>query len=143
MVVMTPDQKIGSALKKRRMERGMSQPAIAKVMGISFQQVQKYENGKNRIAASRLYEFAKVLNTPVSHFYSALAKVTDEGSLAFAYRLSLDGSMDERFSRQTYEMMHCYNRLKTPRARSALLDMAKAVLEAERAEGTKDSGGKG
>jgi hypothetical protein len=65
--------------------------------------------------------------------------VSEVDARDFAYRLSLDGSRDERFSRQTYEMMHCYNRLKTPRARSALLDMAKAVLEAERVDGTKGS----
>jgi transcriptional regulator with XRE-family HTH domain len=60
-------------LRQRRVLLGMSQATFGKAAGISFQQVQKYENGGNRISSSRLFEFAKILNVPVSHFFEEMA----------------------------------------------------------------------
>ena len=53
----------------RREQRGMSQSALGKAGGVSFQQVQKYEKGKNRVSASMLYKFAKALEMPISEFF--------------------------------------------------------------------------
>ena len=63
------DVYVGTRLKIRRLELGYSQNKIGEMTGITFQQVQKYEKGLNRIGSSRLYEFAKILKVPVSYFF--------------------------------------------------------------------------
>ena len=60
---------VGRAVARVRQQKGLSQSAMAKALGISFQQVQKYEAGQNRLSAGRLYEIAKLTGCPVSDFY--------------------------------------------------------------------------
>lgn len=68
------DQIIGERIRLRRLEIGMSQEQLAALLGITFQQVQKYEKGVNRVSASRLLDVADVLETPVTKFYDNLSK---------------------------------------------------------------------
>lgn len=62
------DAKIGARIRARRLEIGMSQEKLAEGLGLTFQQVQKYEKGINRVAASRLYDIAQVLRSPIKRF---------------------------------------------------------------------------
>lgn len=66
------DRALGKAVHDRRRELGVSQEALASALGITFQQVQKYEKGTNRIAASRLYDISRALKMPVGDFYADL-----------------------------------------------------------------------
>lgn len=66
------DQKLGERVRSRRLEIGMSQERLADIIGVTFQQVQKYEKGVNRIAASRLFEISVALDWPVSRFFENL-----------------------------------------------------------------------
>jgi transcriptional regulator with XRE-family HTH domain len=68
------DQHIGSRLRLRRTLLGMTQEQLAAVLGISYQQVQKYETGANRISASRLFEIGQMLETDASYFYEGLSE---------------------------------------------------------------------
>lgn len=68
------DIHIGSRLKRRRDEQGMSQDTLGAHLGISFQQIQKYEKGTNRLAASRLFEIAEILKTPLAYFLTVCRK---------------------------------------------------------------------
>ena len=63
------DRKIGAKVRERRRDIGMSQEKLAELLGVTFQQVQKYEKGKNRIAASRLWDIARALLLPVARFF--------------------------------------------------------------------------
>ena len=63
------DAQIGQRIREARQPRGMTQEVLANGLGITFQQVQKYENGSNRISAARLYDIAQVLGLPISYFY--------------------------------------------------------------------------
>lgn len=63
------DQRVGSRIRQRRRQLGFTQAFVAEQLGLTFQQVQKYEVGANRISASKLYKVAEVLNTPVSWFF--------------------------------------------------------------------------
>jgi transcriptional regulator with XRE-family HTH domain len=63
------DTKIGKRIREARRAQGMAQEALAKGLGITFQQVQKYENGFNRVSAARLYDIAAVLGMPITYFY--------------------------------------------------------------------------
>jgi transcriptional regulator with XRE-family HTH domain len=67
------DHHVGAAVRTRRVELGMSQTDLANASGITFQQIQKYENGANRVSASRLWQFAAVLGVPVDYFFAGLA----------------------------------------------------------------------
>jgi transcriptional regulator with XRE-family HTH domain len=63
------DALIGARVRKRRREKGLSQVALAQKLGVTFQQVQKYETGTNRISAASLYEISKLLGVPMSFFF--------------------------------------------------------------------------
>jgi transcriptional regulator with XRE-family HTH domain len=66
------DRKIGQRVRSRRLEIGMSQERLAELLGVTFQQVQKYEKGVNRIAASRLHDIAQALEMPAAKFFEGL-----------------------------------------------------------------------
>jgi transcriptional regulator with XRE-family HTH domain len=68
------DEHVGRRMRERRRELNMSQQELAKEIGVAFQQVQKYENGTNRISAVRLFVLSHVLNVPVSYFFEGLKK---------------------------------------------------------------------
>jgi transcriptional regulator with XRE-family HTH domain len=66
------DRHIGAKLRRRRLEIGMSQEKLAELLGLTFQQIQKYEKGVNRIAASRLYDMTRALDVSVVYFFEGL-----------------------------------------------------------------------
>src|SRR6478609_5765393 len=66
------DVHVGARMRQRRTLPGMSQEKLGTAVGLTFQQIQKYERGANRIGSSRLYEFAKVLDVPVSYFFDEM-----------------------------------------------------------------------
>jgi len=78
------DGHVGARVRLRRLELGMSQEKLADQLGITFQQVQKYERGTNRIGASRLHQIAIVLQTPITYFFDgasdAVLPATQEAS---------------------------------------------------------------
>lgn len=76
LLVKNPiDAYVGAQIKQRRSVVGMSQTELANHLGITFQQVQKYENGFNRVSASRLYEIAELLDVPLSSFFEGVEEV--------------------------------------------------------------------
>lgn len=76
----TVDQLIGQQIRLRRTHVGMTQGALAQRLGMSFQQVQKYETGANRVTSSTLYEISLILEVPVEFFFSALPNAAGKGS---------------------------------------------------------------
>src|SRR4030088_71818 len=66
------DVHVGARMRQRRTLLGMSQEKLGTAVGLTFQQIQKYERGSNRIGSSRLFEFAKVLDVPVSYFFDEM-----------------------------------------------------------------------
>ena len=68
------DRHVGLRIRIRRKEVGVSQERLAEALGITFQQVQKYERGANRVSASKLWEIARALNTGVGYFYEGLVE---------------------------------------------------------------------
>lgn len=71
------DIHVGERIRARRRSLGMTQEALASAIGLTFQQVQKYERGANRVSASMLYEIAKALNTGIGHFFEGLPATED------------------------------------------------------------------
>lgn len=75
------DIHIGKRLRARRELAGLSQEYVANKTQLTFQQIQKYERGKNRVSASRLYELAKILKTPITWFYAGYSEDDADGLL--------------------------------------------------------------
>jgi len=121
------DAHVGSRLRQRRMLLGISQEQLAEMLGLTFQQVQKYERGTNRISASRLFQLARALDTPITWFF-------DEMDLerSGAEREKTDASAedsDPMSRRETLELVRVYSRIDDRKVRKKLYEMAKALAE--------------
>ena len=120
------DVHVGSRVRLRRTLLGMSHEALGQAVGLTFQQIQKYERGANRVGASRLYEFSRILDVPVSYFFEDMA---DEVRNADPDDRDIEVvSEDEPLSeRETLELVRAYYRIKSPARRKALFDMINAL----------------
>ncbi len=113
---------------------GMNQSTLGAALGLTFQQVQKYEKGSNRIGASRLYELSKVLNVPVSFFFDDMPpEVAGErlgrpAGMAEAAGAAYEA--DTLAKRETLELVRAYYRIKSDKARKRIFELTKAVAKA-------------
>ena len=112
------DVHIGRRLRERRIALGNSQAELAEKLGISFQQVQKYESGANRISGSRLWDISNVLETPVSFFFDGL-----EGGV------DMNGS-ESPLDRQTLELARAVNAIDDDSVKTQLVRLVKAFAKA-------------
>ncbi|MFD1625030.1 helix-turn-helix domain-containing protein [Azospirillum griseum] len=122
------DIHVGARLRLRRTLLGLSQEKLGEAVGITFQQLQKYERGSNRISASRLYNLSQVLGVPVSYFFDDMPP-SPESDLAEATP-SLPSETDEFESmarRETLELVRAYYRIDDPGVRKRTFDLLKAL----------------
>ena len=117
------DVHVGMRLRQRRTLLGMSQERLAQAFGVSFQQVQKYERGANRISASRLHLLTKTLDVPITYFFEGLPSSASESSLTIAE----DEGSDQMTSRETLELVRAYYRIEDPSVRKRLVELARAL----------------
>ena len=121
------DVHVGMRLRQRRTLLGMSQEKLAKAFGVSFQQVQKYERGANRISASRLHLLTKILDVPVSYFFEGLPSSVQDRPLP-----AEPDAPDRMTSRETLELVRAYYRILDPGVRKRLVDLARALGREEK-----------
>ena len=120
------DSYVGSRLRLQRTLMGMSQEKLGNSVGLTFQQIQKYEHGLNRIGASRLYQFCKVLDVPVSFFFDEMPG--DMGSQPFSTSQVQKATYDEDMSRrETLELVRAYYRIDNRNTRKRIYELVKAV----------------
>lgn len=119
------DAHVGSRVRERRLLLGMSQERLADAMGLTFQQVQKYERGANRIGAGRLYSLSLALAVPTDYFFveAPLPKTTR----AVPEALAAAQVTDPMGSRETRKLVSAYYGINDPRSRAACLAFAKAL----------------
>ena len=118
------DVQVGARIRTRRLLIGMNQETLARGLGLTFQQVQKYEGGANRVSASRLSQIADLLGVPIAYFFSDLDADGDAPS-----RDEL--AARERLQRpETIELIRSYYGIADPQVRRQFLDMVKAVGQA-------------
>ena len=118
------DVHVGARLRARRTLLGLSQTVLAEAIGLTFQQLQKYENGSNRISASRLYDFSKLLDVDIGYFFDEMDQATKSESPA---RLSQKKSKrsprkppkseDPLHKRETLELVRAYYRITDSKIR--------------------------
>ena len=106
----------------------MTQTALGDAVGLTFQQIQKYETGRNRIGSSRLYELAKVLDVPVSYFFRKIdANLTGKGRSG--RRRSRPTLSEFRIDRETMELIRAYYKIKSTRVRDSIRRMFVALAK--------------
>jgi transcriptional regulator with XRE-family HTH domain len=117
------DVHVGKRIRVRRLFLGMNQETLASALGLTFQQVQKYEGGANRVSASRLSEMAKILGVPISFFYGDLQldnKQTPE-----------EQEVRDRMERpETIELLRHYYSIADSDLRQKFFDMVRAAADA-------------
>ncbi len=114
------DIHVGKRLRARRIFLGMSQDDLAKKVGITFQQLQKYERGTNRVSASRLYLLSRVLDVPVDFFFEGFEKEV-------AAQSKLPGGQDPIDSPESIEVLRAYHSVKDPAVRRHVLDLIRGL----------------
>jgi len=126
------DVHVGSRVRMRRTLLGMSQEKLGDALALTFQQVQKYERGANRVGASRLFEISQILDVPISYFFEEMAH-----EIATLTPHSVDASgtaggpavfePDPLAKRETLELVRAYYRIGDPRVRKRMFELTKAV----------------
>ena len=121
------DVHVGSRVKLRRTLLGMSQDKLGKALGLTFQQIQKYERGANRIGSSRLFRISKILEVPVSFFFDEMAAGTYTRTPGLSEGGKPEYQDNELARRETLELVRAYYRITNEKIRRRMFDLVKAV----------------
>ncbi|MEQ8356406.1 MAG: helix-turn-helix domain-containing protein [Kiloniellaceae bacterium] len=127
------DVHVGGRVRLRRVFLGYSQEKLANALGLTFQQIQKYERGANRISASKLYELSRILNVPVTYFFEGVESEGDTGAASGeASTASGAGnihSSDPDFTnqRETLQLISSYYRIPDAKVRAEVLSLLKTL----------------
>ena len=141
------DLHVGSRIRLRRTQLGLSQEKLGEALGITFQQIQKYERGANRVGASRLYHIASILDVPISFFFDDMGN----GKQAFSHAPSHMGEVAEQrppfnksqnpptctgsedqallSRKETLELVRAYYRIPQPALRKKILDLITSMTD--------------
>lgn len=126
------DVHVGGRVKLRRLVMGLSQEALGKQLSLTFQQIQKYEKGINRIGAGRLMQLAETLEVPIQFFYDDFGKVI--GTPGFAEDDPHDELMEFVKSPEGVELCRHFSEIEDPKVRKRVLDLVRSISDTERGE---------
>ena len=124
------DAHVGSRIRTRRTLLGLNQTQLGETLGISFQQLQKYERGSNRISAGRLYHLSKFLDVPVSYFYEDMPDELVRKTLPGKPPPRDESEADTMHRRETLELVRAYYRIKSDKARKRIFELIKTIAKA-------------
>ncbi|MGE5475705.1 MAG: helix-turn-helix domain-containing protein [Bacteroidales bacterium] len=124
------DASVGKRIRLRRTALGMSQEKLAEALGLTFQQVQKYEKGANRVGASRLFDLARVLGVAVEFFFEDLdppppPAVTNPATGVLAELMGGQTTLN----RETLDLIQAYSTIRNPVVRRRVYDLARALAD--------------
>lgn len=132
----TPDNvdvHVGQRLRVRRSLLGMSQEKLAEAIGLTFQQIQKYERGVNRISAGRLFQFSRILDVPIAYFYDQLVGQSSNGE-PDAVLAGLSDNEQEAFGeedimqkKETLDLVRFYYSIDDPQKRKDILRFVRSM----------------
>ena len=117
------DAEIAKRLRALRLQRGMSQSELGGVLGVTFQQVQKYEKGANRVSAGRLHRIAETFDVPVAFFYAGI-----EGRRSASGSYSVATEFDFLQTGGAMRLVRAYSRIASPGIRLKLLRLAEHLV---------------
>ncbi|WP_426958408.1 helix-turn-helix domain-containing protein [Muricoccus radiodurans] len=119
------DVHVGTRVRLRRTLLGWTQERLGDALGITFQQVQKYERGVNRIGASRLFDLARVLDVPIGFFFDAMPDDREGARETAEQQDSVDS--DALHRRETLELVRAYYRISDPAIRKRVMELTKSL----------------
>ena len=129
------DVHVGSRIRLRRTLLGISQEALAQAIGLTFQQVQKYEKGVNRVSSSRLVDMANALDVEIPYFFQEMSASVEQQTpsmLMGARKLpKVEDDKDPMVRRETLELVRAYYRITDPAVRKRLTELTKAVAKSK------------
>lgn len=117
------DVSVGRRLRDRRTLLGLSQSALAQSVGLTFQQIQKYERGANRISASRLYQFSCLLDVDIDYFFGTILNIDDCDDLM------PEGTDDPARMREVLTLVRAYYSIDNADVCQSVFELAKALAE--------------
>ena len=132
------DVHVGSRVRFRRMLLGMSQEKLGEKLGLTFQQIQKYEKGINRIGASRLFDLSQVLGVPVQFFYEEAPSGEPQPAMpdGFAEKPAENSIVEFLRSRDGLELNKAFVRISDAKARRAIVDLVRSLANEETNDNT-------
>jgi transcriptional regulator with XRE-family HTH domain len=127
------DVHVGRRVRLRRMLKGISQEKLGERLGLTFQQIQKYERGVNRIGASRLFEMSRILDVPIGYFFEDMPTET---AVSVMGEEAVSGAEDRRpgaldadvlLSKETTSLLRAYHLIEDPEVRRRALDLLRSL----------------
>ncbi|MAZ83648.1 MAG: transcriptional regulator [Rhizobiales bacterium] len=128
------DVHVGSRVRLRRTMLGMSQEKLGEALGITFQQIQKYEKGTNRVGASRLQNISTILNVPVSFFFEDAPADVAGGQPGMAEANSSNYVVDFLSSSEGLQLNRSFVKITDPKVRRKIVDLVKALAAEDDSE---------
>jgi transcriptional regulator with XRE-family HTH domain len=124
------DVYVGARVRQARILRGWNQHALATAVGLTYQQVQKYELGSNTLSAGRLYEFASALGVPVSHFFEGMLGTLEIDRGRILIRMKSEHLFDHSAQRETMNLVRAFYEIEDSRLRKHVIQMIRKMAEA-------------
>src|SRR3954468_5338589 len=125
------DIRVGARLRLRRNMLGLSQEKLGEAIGLTFQQVQKYERGANRVGSSRLYDLSRVLDVPIAYFFDEMPGAVQDKSPSRLMGLANPPTADYKpapmAKRETLELVRAYYKITDPALRKRLFELIKSI----------------
>lgn len=138
------DVHVGARVRQRRTLLGLSQEKLGEALGLTFQQVQKYERGANRISASRLFDLSRILDTDMNYFFEDMPPEVAAQSPGQLRGLAeepapYEAERDPTIKRETLELVRAYYRINNGELRKRLFEMTKALASRESKQAASQS----
>ena len=121
------DVHVGSRLKMRRRLLSISQGEIGNNLGLTFQQIQKYEKGANRIGSGRLLKLSKILNVPVEYFFEEMPDHAEQHARNFSFENPETFDQERLVRSETLELILNYYKIKNPKVRKRIFEFIKGI----------------
>ena len=127
------DQYVGARIRMRRIMLGMSQERLGDAIGLTFQQIQKYEKGTNRIGASRLQQVGHILNVPVEFFFEGAPNQNGTSPLVDGFGESVGAGYVTEFmsTNEGIHLMRAFMKIKDPKIRKRIVDLIEVMSGGE------------
>ncbi len=125
------DVHVGHRIRMRRTLLGMSQEKLGEAIGLTFQQVQKYERGANRVGSSRLFDLCRVLDVPITYFFEDMPTSVQDKSpsrlMGIVPPPPVELEPDPMIKRETLELVRAYYKIKSAAVRKRIFELTKSV----------------
>lgn len=121
------DVHVGKKLRERRSVLGITQEKLGRELGLTFQQVQKYERGANRIGASRLFQLCRILDVGPNHFFEGLSLKKNAPIPGMSDAEQAEFDPEKEMTREVMKLVQAFRRIPGDKARQGVIDLAKAL----------------